>query len=76
MSVNEPPSLYTEVRLGLDQRDLQPVMEMLLRDWSVDHVPMRLTASRSSPVSPRGRRGLVSASFGFRQHRVACTEIP
>ena len=70
MSVNELQGLTQKSADAFDQRDLQPVMEMLSEDVEVfDHVPYRFDgklkvlklqhgrAFALRQVSPRGRRG-------------------
>jgi ketosteroid isomerase-like protein len=56
MSVKELQALAQKFADAFDQRDLQPILDMLSEDVEVfDHVPYRFIAS------------LASASFGFRQ---------
>ena len=69
MSVNEIQVLTQKFADAFDQRDLQPVMEMLSEDVEVfDHVPYRFD---SKPLFAKylneAFEGIVSANFGFRQ---------
>jgi hypothetical protein len=59
MSVNELQGLTQKFAEAFDQRDLQPVMEMLSEDVEVfDHVPLSVRRQAAlRQVSPRGRRG-------------------
>ena len=69
MSVKEVQALAQKFADAFDQRDLQPIMDMLSEDVEVfDHVPFRfdgkpLFAKYLNEVV----EGLASASFGFRQ---------
>jgi ketosteroid isomerase-like protein len=69
MSVKEIQALAQKFAYALDQRDLQPIMDMLSEDVEVfDHVPYRfdgkpLFAKYLNEVIA----SLASASFGFRQ---------
>ena len=69
MSVNELQALTQKFADAFDQRDLQPILDMLSEDVEVfDHVPYRfdgkaLFAKYLNEVV----EGLASASFGFRQ---------
>ena len=69
MSVNELQTLAQQFANAFDQRDLQPILDMLSEDLEVfDHVPYRfdgkaLFAKYLNEVV----EGLASASFGFRQ---------
>src|ERR1700751_2309666 len=69
MSVKELQALTQKFADAFDQRDLQPILDMLSEDVEVfDHVPYRfdgkaLFAKYLSEVIG----SLVSASFGFRQ---------
>src|ERR1700726_1066433 len=69
MSVNELQTLAQQFADAFDQRDLQPILDMLSEDVEVfDHVPYRfdgkaLFAKYLNEVIA----SLASASFGFRQ---------
>src|SRR6266853_750138 len=69
MSVNELQALTQKFADAFDQRDLQPILDMLSEDVEVfDHVPYRfdgkaLFAKYLNEVIA----SLASASFGFRQ---------
>src|ERR1700739_831821 len=69
MSVKEIQALTQKFADAFDQRDLQPILDMLSEDVEVfDHAPYRfdgkaLFAKYLSEVV----EGLASASFGFRQ---------
>jgi uncharacterized protein (TIGR02246 family) len=69
MSVREVQALAQKFADAFDQRDLQPILDMLSEDVEVfDHVPYRfdgktLFAKYLNEVIA----GLASASFGFRQ---------
>jgi ketosteroid isomerase-like protein len=69
MSVKEVQALAQKFADAFDQRDLQPILDMLSDDLEVfDHAPYRfdgkaLFAKYLSEVV----EGLASASFGFRQ---------
>src|SRR5690349_24659626 len=69
MSVKELQALAQKFADAFDQRDLQPILDMLSDDVEVfDHVPYRfdgkpLFAKYLNEVVA----GLASASFGFRQ---------
>jgi ketosteroid isomerase-like protein len=69
MSVNELQALTQKFADAFDQRDLQPILDMLSDDVEVfDHVPYRfdgkaLFAKYLNEVIA----SLASASFGFRQ---------
>ena len=69
MSVNELQALTQRFADAFDQRDIQPILDMLSEDVEVfDHVPYRfdgkaLFAKYLNEVIA----GLASASFGFRQ---------
>jgi uncharacterized protein (TIGR02246 family) len=69
MSVKELQALTQKFADAFDQRDLQPILDILSEDVEVfDHVPYRfdgkaLFASYLNEVV----EGLASASFGFRQ---------
>ena len=78
MSVNELQALTQKFADAFDQRDLQPVMEMLSEDVEVfDHVPYRFDGKRSSPsISTRPSRALSQRASASGNHRVACTAIP
>jgi len=69
MSVNELQALTQKFADAFDQRDLQPVMEMLSEDVEVfDHVPYRFDGKPLfAKYLHEAVAGLVSASFGFRQ---------
>ena len=69
MSVNELQALTQKFADAFDQRDLQPVMEMLSEDVEVfDHVPYRLDGKPLfAKYLNEAFEGIVSASFGFRQ---------
>ena len=69
MSVNELQGLTQKFADAFDQRDLQPVMEMLSEDVEVfDHVPYRFDGKPLfAKYLHEAVAGLVSASFGFRQ---------
>jgi ketosteroid isomerase-like protein len=69
MSVNEIQALTQKFADAFDQRDLQPVMEMLSEDVEVfDHVPYRFDGKPLfAKYLHEAVAGLVSASFGFRQ---------
>jgi ketosteroid isomerase-like protein len=69
MSVNELQGLTRKFADAFDQRDLQPVMEMLSEDVEVfDHVPYRFDGKPLfAKYLHEAVAGLVSASFGFRQ---------
>jgi uncharacterized protein (TIGR02246 family) len=69
MSVNELQALTQKFADAFDQRDLQPVMEMLSEDVEVfDHVPYRFDGKPLfAKYLHEAVSGLVSASFGFRQ---------
>ena len=69
MSVNELQALTQKFVDAFDQRDLQPVMEMLSEDVEVfDHVPYRFDGKPLfAKYLHEAVAGLVSASFGFRQ---------
>src|ERR1700742_5017631 len=69
MSVNELQALTQKFADAFDQRDLQPVMEMLSEDVEVfDHVPYRFDGKPLfAKYVHEAVAGLVSASFGFRQ---------
>src|SRR6201989_3017568 len=69
MSVNEIQALTQKFADAFDQRDLQPVIEMLSEEVEVfDHVPYRFDGK---PLFANELHDavavLVSASFGFRQ---------
>ena len=71
MSVNEIQALTQKFADAFDQRDLQPVMEMLSEDVEVfDHVPYRFDGK---PLFAKYLNEVVEASGN---HRVACTAIP
>jgi ketosteroid isomerase-like protein len=78
MSVNELQTLAQQFADAFDQRDLQPILDMLSEDVEVfDHVPYRfdgkaLFAKYLNEVIA----SLASASFGFRQPscRVYCVQ--
>ena len=69
MSVREVQALAQKFADAFDQRDLQPILDMLSEDVEVfDHVPYRfdgkpLFAKYLNEVV----EGLATASFGFRQ---------
>ena len=69
MSVNELQALTQKFADAFDQRDLQPILDMLSEDVEIfDHVPYRfdgkaLLAKYLNEVIA----SLASASFGFRQ---------
>jgi len=67
MSVNEIQALTQKFADAFDQRDLQPVMEMLSEDVEVfDHVPYRFDGKPLfAKYLHEAVAGLVSASFGF-----------
>ena len=69
MSVKELQALTQKFADAFDQRDLQPVMEMLSEDVEVfDHVPYRFDGKPLfAKYLHEAVGGLVSASFGFRQ---------
>ncbi len=69
MSVDELQALTQKFADAFDQRDLQPVMEMLSEDVEVfDHVPYRFDGKLLfAKYIHEAVAGLVSASFGFRQ---------
>jgi ketosteroid isomerase-like protein len=58
MSVKELQALTQKFADAFDQRDLQPILDMLSEDVEVfDHVPYRLMARRSLPsISTRWSR--------------------
>jgi ketosteroid isomerase-like protein len=69
MSVKEVQALAQKFADAFDQRDLQPIMDMLSEDVEVfDHVPFRFDGK---PLFTKYLNevveGLASASFGFRQ---------
>src|ERR1700746_1357472 len=69
MSVNEIQALTQKFADAFDQRDLQPVMEMISEDVEVfDHVPYRFDGKPLfAKYLHEAVAGLASASFGFRQ---------
>src|SRR6202790_5907964 len=69
MSVNEIQALTQKFADAFDQRDLQPVREMLSEEVEVfDHVPYRFDGKPLfAKYLHEAVAGLVSASFGFRQ---------
>jgi len=69
MSVKELQALAQKFADAFDQRDLQPILDMLSEDVEVfDHAPYRFDGK---PIFAKYLNevvaGLVSASFGFRQ---------
>jgi len=69
MSVNELQALTQKFAYAFDQRDLQPVMEMLSETWRcLTNVPYRFDGKPLfAKYLHEAVAGLVSASFGFRQ---------
>ena len=69
MSVKELQALTQKFADAFDQRDLQPILDMLSEDVEVfDHVPYRFDAKALfAKYLHEAVAGLVSASFGFRQ---------
>jgi ketosteroid isomerase-like protein len=69
MSVNELQALANQFADAFDQRNVQPILDMLSEDVEVfDHVPYRFDGK---PLFAKYLNevvgGLASASFGFRQ---------
>jgi len=69
MSVNELQALTQKFADGFDQRDTQPILDMLSEDVEVfDHVPYRFDGKALfAKYLNEAIAGLASASFGFRQ---------
>ena len=69
MSVKELQALTQKFADAFDQRDLQPILDMLSEDVEVfDHVPYRFDGKALFAKYLREVvEGLASASFGFRQ---------
>ena len=69
MSVNELQALAKQFADAFDQRDVQPILDMLSEDVEVfDHVPYRFDGKALfAKYLNEAIAGLVSASFGFRQ---------
>jgi ketosteroid isomerase-like protein len=69
MSVNELQALTQKFADAFDQRDIQPILDMLSEDVEVlDHVPYRFDGKALfAKYLNEGVEGLASASFGFRQ---------
>jgi uncharacterized protein (TIGR02246 family) len=69
MSVKELQALTQKFADAFDQRDLQPILDMLSEDVEVfDHVPYRFDGkSLFAKYFSEAVEGLASASFGFRQ---------
>ena len=69
MSVNEIQVLAQRFADAFDQRDMEPVLEMLSEDVEVfDHVPYRFDGKQLfAKYLNEAFEGIVSTSFGFRQ---------
>ena len=69
MSVNELQALANPFADAFDQRDVQPILDMLSEDVEVfDHVPYRFDSKLLfAKYLHEVGEGLASASFGFRQ---------
>ena len=69
MSVKELQALTQKFADAFDQRDLQPILDMLSEDVEVfDHVPYRFDGKALfAKYLNEAFEGIVSASFGFRQ---------
>jgi uncharacterized protein (TIGR02246 family) len=69
MSVKELQALTQKFADAFDQRDLQPILDMLSEDVEVfDHVPYRFDGKPLfAKYLNEAFEGIVSASFGFRQ---------
>ena len=77
MSVKELQALTQKFADAFDQRDLQPILDMLSEDVEVfDHVPYGSMARRSLPsISTRSSRALPQPASASGNHRVACTAM-
>jgi uncharacterized protein (TIGR02246 family) len=69
MSVKELQALTQKFADAFDQRDLEPILDMLSEDVEVfDHVPYRFDGKPLfAKYLNEAFEGIVSASFGFRQ---------
>ena len=69
MSVKELQALTQKFADAFDQRDVQPILDMLSEDVEVfDHVPYRFDGKALfAKYLNEAFEGIVSASFGFRQ---------
>jgi uncharacterized protein (TIGR02246 family) len=69
MSVKELQALTRKFADAFDQRDLQPILDMLSEDVEVfDHVPYRFDGKALfAKYLHEAVEGLASSSFGFRQ---------
>jgi len=69
MSLNELQALTQKFADAFDQRDIQPILDMLSEDVEVfDHVPYRFDCkSLFAKYLNEVVEGLASASFGLRQ---------
>ena len=69
MSVKELQALTQKFADAFDQRDLQPILDMLSEDVEVfDHVPYRFDGKPLfAKYLNEAFEGIASASFGFRQ---------
>jgi uncharacterized protein (TIGR02246 family) len=69
MTVNELQALTQQFADAFDQRDIQPILDMLSEDVEVfDHVPYRFDGKQLfAKYLNEAVARLVSASFGFRQ---------
>jgi len=78
MSVKELQALTQKFADAFDQRDLQPILDMLSVDVEVfDHVPYRFDGKALflPGISKRSSRALPQPASASGNHRVACTAI-
>src|SRR4029077_3187408 len=77
MSVKELQALAQKFADAFDQRDLQPILDMLPRMWKyLTTFPTGSMARRSLPnISTRSSRALPQPASASGNHRVACTAI-
>ena len=77
MSVNELQTLAQQFADAFDQRDLQPILDMLSEDVEVfDHVPYRFDGKALLPsISTRSSRAWPQPASASGNHRVASTAM-
>ena len=78
MSANELLALTQKFADAFEQRDLQPILDMLSVDVEVfDHVPYRFDGKALfAKYLKRSSRALPQPASASGNHRAACTAIP